>query len=70
MIGLREEAGTLVFDLLLASDTPHRILLYEVYEDRAAFYIHLDGSSMVIFRQQTMDQIKDMAGGGRQFGIG
>lgn len=60
---LREEAGTLAFDVFLALDTPHHILLYEVYEDRAAFDIHLDGSSMVIFRQQTMDQIKDMAGG-------
>lgn len=35
------EAGCQVFDVWTASDQPGKVFLYEVYDDRAAFDLHL-----------------------------
>jgi len=35
-----EEPGCLQFDVVRAQDNPHRIMLYEVYKDLAAFEAH------------------------------
>ena len=38
---VRDEPGCHQFDICQDPDTPHRILLYEIYDDRAAFEAHL-----------------------------
>lgn len=46
---LRDEPGTLRFDIL----RPERnLMLYEVYEDEAAFQAHRNGASLVRFLQE------------------
>jgi len=37
---LEREPGCLQFDVCVDSDDPNRVLLYEVYEDEAAFDAH------------------------------
>lgn len=37
---LREEPGTVRFDILEDASDPRRLFLYEVYEDEAAFEAH------------------------------
>jgi len=43
---LRDEPGTLRFDIL---QPEHNLMLYEVYEDEAAFQDHRNGASLVRF---------------------
>ena len=38
---VREEPGCHKFDVCQDPDAPHRIFLYELYDDRAAFEAHL-----------------------------
>lgn len=38
---LKEEIGCHAFDVCVAPENPHRIMLYEVYTDRDAFDAHL-----------------------------
>ena len=40
---LRDEPGTLRFDVVQDGDNPNRFYLYEAYRDRAAFDAHLQG---------------------------
>ncbi|MEM9473815.1 MAG: putative quinol monooxygenase [Pseudomonadota bacterium] len=37
---LADEVGCHQFDVVVQRDDPHRILLYEVYDDEAAFQTH------------------------------
>jgi len=47
---LRDEPGTLRFDVLLPEKN---LMLYEVYEDEAAFQAHRNGTSVARFRAET-----------------
>jgi quinol monooxygenase YgiN len=38
---VRDEPGCRQFDVLLPRDMPNRVVLYEVYDDEAAFEAHL-----------------------------
>jgi quinol monooxygenase YgiN len=38
---VRDEPGCRQFDVLLPRDAPNRVVLYEVYDDEAAFEAHL-----------------------------
>lgn len=46
---LRDEPGTLRFDIL---QPDRNLMLYEVYEDEAAFQAHRKGESLVRFLQE------------------
>ena len=46
---LRDEQGTLRFDIL---QPDHNLMLYEVYEDEAAFQAHRNGKSVARFMQE------------------
>ena len=46
---LRDEQGTLRFDIL---QPDHNLMLYEVYEDEAAFQAHRNGESVARFMQE------------------
>lgn len=49
---LRDELGTLRFDIL---QPDRNLMLYEVYEDEAAFQAHRQGESLVRFLQEAAD---------------
>lgn len=46
---LRDEPGTLRFDIL---QPDHNLMLYEVYEDEAAFQVHRNGKSLARFLEE------------------
>lgn len=48
---LRDEPGTLRFDVLQPASN---LMLYEVYEDEAAFQAHRNGASVARFREETV----------------
>jgi quinol monooxygenase YgiN len=49
---LRDEPGTLQFEVLLPRDDKTKVLIYEVYRDDAAFDAHLNGASMKRVREE------------------
>jgi (4S)-4-hydroxy-5-phosphonooxypentane-2,3-dione isomerase len=40
---LRDEAGTLRFDVIQDEAAPNRFYVYETYVDEAAFHVHMQG---------------------------
>jgi quinol monooxygenase YgiN len=48
---LRDEPGTLQFEVLVPNDDPNKIHLFEVYADTAAFVAHMKGASMAKVNQ-------------------
>ena len=50
---LKDEPGTLQFEVLVPREEDTKVLLYEVYRDDAAFEVHRNGRSMAQFRQDT-----------------
>jgi quinol monooxygenase YgiN len=52
---LRDEPGTLQFEVLVPNDEPDKILLFELYADTAAFEAHF-------FRGASIAQAKKEAG--------
>src|SRR5437773_2679039 len=55
---LRDEAGTLRFDLYEDLDDPGRIYLFEAYEDDAAFDAHIKGAAYLT-ASQTLKVLSD-----------
>src|SRR5262249_22364305 len=54
---LRDEPGTLQFDILLPRGEEAQILSYEVYRDDAAFEAHRNGPSLARWREATTGMI-------------
>lgn len=54
---LRDESGTLTFEIMVSNDDETKIHIYEVYENAAAFAIHLDNSSIRRFREQSAGMV-------------
>ena len=50
---LKDEPGTLQFEILLPKDDDKNILSYEVYRDDAAFEMHRKGPSLAQLREET-----------------
>ncbi len=50
---LRDEPGTLTFEVLVPRDEPDKLYLYEVYASQQAFDTHWAGASLAIFSQET-----------------
>jgi quinol monooxygenase YgiN len=49
---LKDEPGTLHFDVLAPREDDTKVLAYEVYRDDAAFDAHLNGASIARFRKE------------------
>jgi len=45
---LRDEPGTLTFELMVPRDEAHKVMLYEVYASQEAFDTHWHGESLAI----------------------
>ena len=48
---LKDEPGTLQFEILLPKDDDTKVLSYEVYRDDAAFETHRNGRSLAQLRE-------------------
>ena len=59
---LREEPGTLQFEVLMPRDDDTKVLLYEVYSDQAAFDAHWNGSSVKRLREEAGDMMAKVHG--------
>jgi len=54
---LKDEPGTLEFKVVIPRDEDSKVLLYEVYQDDAAFELHRNGSSMARWREEAASMI-------------
>jgi quinol monooxygenase YgiN len=52
-----KEPGCRQFDVTLDREQPNRVVLYEVYEDAAAFDAHLETPHLAAFREGIADLI-------------
>jgi quinol monooxygenase YgiN len=59
---LKDESGTLQFEVLLPHDDETKVLLYELYRDAAAFEDHRNGASIARFREETSGMIAKISG--------
>ena len=57
---LRDEPGSLKFEIMIPHDDDNRVLLYEVYRDDAAFEVHRNSPSIAQFREETDGMIVDL----------
>jgi quinol monooxygenase YgiN len=54
---LKDEPGTLQFDVLLPRDDDARIVIYELYQDDAAFDVHRSAPSIAQWRQEAAGMV-------------
>ncbi|MCC8964730.1 MULTISPECIES: putative quinol monooxygenase [Bradyrhizobium] len=50
---LRDEPGTLHFEILVPREDAAKLLIYEVYQDDAAFEAHRNARSIAQFREES-----------------
>jgi quinol monooxygenase YgiN len=50
---LKDEPGTLQFEVLVPHEDDTKVLLYEVYRDDAAFEVHRNAPSIARWREDT-----------------
>ena len=53
------EPGCRQFDVCLDEDLPHRVFLYEIYDDDAAFAAHLQTSHYAVFNERTTPWVQN-----------
>ena len=54
---LKDEPGTLQFDILLPKDDDTKVLSFEVYRDGAAFEVHRNGASLARWREESAGMV-------------
>lgn len=59
---LKEEPGTLQFEVLVPSEEPAKLMLYELYADSAAFSAHMKGTSMAKVREEVGAKVVSLTG--------
>lgn len=59
---LKDEPGTLQFEVLRPGDDSSKLMLFEVYRDDAAFEAHLKGASMATLREASAGMRQNMSG--------
>lgn len=59
---LRDEPGTLRFDVLQPRNEANTVLPYEVYEDDAAFQVHWNGPSVARVQAETREMVVKLTG--------
>jgi (4S)-4-hydroxy-5-phosphonooxypentane-2,3-dione isomerase len=59
---LKDEPGTLQFEVLIPNDDTTKILLYELYRDAAAFEVHWNGPSTARVRQEAGSMVVKIYG--------
>jgi quinol monooxygenase YgiN len=59
---LKEEPGTLQFEVLVPNTDPTKLMLYELYADAAAFAAHFKGTSMTRVREEVGAKVVSLTG--------
>src|SRR5262245_9833545 len=59
---LKNEPGTLQFEVLLPKDDDTRVRVYEMYRDAAAFEVHLNGPSLAQWKKETAGMVVKLHG--------
>jgi quinol monooxygenase YgiN len=59
---LKDEPGTLQFEVLSPREDDTKVLLYEVYRDGAAFHVHWNGTSVARLREEAAGMIVKVYG--------
>jgi quinol monooxygenase YgiN len=59
---LKDEPGTLQFEVLLPKDDDSKVLSFEMYRDAAAFEAHLKGQSLAQLREETAGMVMKLHG--------
>ena len=59
---LKDEPGTVQFEVLAPREDDTKVLLYEVYQDDAAFDVHFNGPSIARVREETTGMILKLYG--------
>lgn len=55
---VRDEPGCRRFDVLSPCDGADRVVLYEIYDDRAAFEAHMESPHFAAFRERSANLIE------------
>jgi quinol monooxygenase YgiN len=59
---LKDEPGTLQFEVLLPKDDDTKVRVYEMYQDAAAFEVHLNGPSLAQWKKETAEMVLKLHG--------
>jgi len=59
---LKDEPGTLQFEVLLPKDDDTKVLSYELYRDDAAFEVHLKGPSLAQLKEEIAGMVVKLHG--------
>jgi quinol monooxygenase YgiN len=59
---LKDEPGTLQFEVLLPRDEDTTVRVYEMYRDPAAFEVHLNGPSLAHWKKETAGMVVKLQG--------
>src|SRR5262245_13044914 len=59
---LKDEPGTLQFEVLLPKDDDTKVRMYEMYRDAAAFEVPLNGSSLAPGQEETTGMVVNLLG--------
>ena len=59
---LKDEPGTLQFEVLVPRDEDTKVRVYEMYRDVAAFEVHLNGPSLAQWNKETAGMVVKLHG--------
>ena len=59
---LKDEPGTVQFDVLLPQEGDTKVMIYEVYRDEAALDAHMKGSSLARLRKEAAGMMANVSG--------
>ena len=59
---LKDELGTLQFEVLLPKDDDTKVLSYEIYRDAAAFEVHVKAPSLARLREEIAGMVVKLHG--------
>ena len=59
---LKDEPGTLQFEVLLPNDDDTKVRVYEMYRDALAFEAHLSGPSLAQWKEETAGMVVKLQG--------
>jgi len=59
---LKDEPGTLQFEVLVPKDDDTKVRVYEMYRDTAAFEEHLNGPSLAQWKEETAEMVVKLHG--------
>ena len=57
---LKDEPGTLQYEVLVPSEQSTKLLLFELYSDSSAFSAHTEGPSLAKYRDEVRAKIKSV----------